>query len=111
MTPENDALLCVMYPKIFVCRNDPVTQSTMGWGFSCGDGWFPLIDVLCARLQHETDQLGGPQVVASQVKEKYGGLRFYVQGASAAQHAMIDMAEALSERLCEICGAPGQVEG
>lgn len=45
-----------------------------------------------------------PQVVASQVKEKYGGLRFYVEGASEAQWAVISFAEALSEHICEVCG-------
>lgn len=106
MIPENDALLCQKYAQIFARRDQPVTRSAMGWGFDVGDGWFSLVDVLCASLQ-EADQRGGPQVVVSQVKEKYGGLRFYVDGANAVQHAMIDMAERLSRHMCEICGAPG----
>lgn len=46
-----------------------------------------------------------PQVVASQVKEKYGGLRFYVEGASREQYAVISFAEALSDHICEKCGS------
>lgn len=78
----------------------------MCWGFDVGDGWYHLLDVLCEELQRETDQ-GAPQVVASQVKEKFGGLRFYVESANARQMAMIDIAEALSLRVCDVCGSPG----
>lgn len=46
-----------------------------------------------------------PQVVASQVKEKYGGLRFYVEGASREQYAVISFAETLSNYVCESCGS------
>jgi hypothetical protein len=78
------------------------------WGFECGDGWFDLIDVLCARLQLATRH-GAPQVVVKQVKEKFGSLRFSVSGADAGQRGMIDLAEMMSERLCEICGNPGEM--
>ena len=69
MKKELDALLCSRYPLIFADRHAPMTQSCMYWGFSCGDGWFDLIDTLCARLQFATDHNKAPQVVATQVKE------------------------------------------
>lgn len=43
--------------------------------------------------------------VATQVKEKYGTLRFYVKGASDEQYAMITLAEHLSAKVCETCGS------
>ena len=46
--------------------------------------------------------------VAMQVKEKYGTLRFYVNGATDAQYNYIDFAELMSGRTCEECGKPGQ---
>lgn len=46
-----------------------------------------------------------PQIVASQVKEKYGGLRFYVEGASREQYAVISFVETLSNYICERCGS------
>jgi hypothetical protein len=49
-----------------------------------------------------------PQVVASQVKEKYGGLRFYYSGGDEVIDAYVHFAEMLSERTCEVCGAPGK---
>jgi hypothetical protein len=46
--------------------------------------------------------------VISDVKEKYGTLRFYVYGATDADNISIDFAEALSGVTCEECGSPGE---
>lgn len=81
----------------------------MCFGFTCGDGWFDLINTLCERLQFWTENNDAHQVVAFQVKEKYGALRFYVKGEiTREQQGIIDMAQRLSERLCDQCGCPGQ---
>lgn len=47
------------------------------------------------------------KVVAIQVKEKYGTLRFYVYGGDEYTNGIIDMAEAMSAVTCEICGDKG----
>lgn len=55
-----------------------------------------------------------PQVVATQVKEKFGGLRFYERGASERQYAVISFVESLSYNTCEKCGSMkdiGRTEG
>jgi len=54
------------YPVIFM--DDPE--------LSVGDDWLPLIDELCSLLQRISYR-SGFKVVARQVKEKFGGLRFY----------------------------------
>ena len=81
----------------------------MCWGFACDDGWYWLIDNLCSKLQWDTDKNNRdgeyPQVVATQVKEKFGGLRFYVQSATREQYAVISFAESLSYEICEECGS------
>jgi len=46
--------------------------------------------------------------VAVQVKEKFGGLRFYVQAATDKHYDYISFAESMSYRTCEMCGAPGK---
>jgi len=46
--------------------------------------------------------------VAVQVKEKFGGLRFYVQAATDKHYNYINFAESMSYRTCEECGAPGK---
>ena len=59
----------------------------MAFGIECGDGWYTAIDTLCECLTslystwisvgEDSFQLDAPIVVADQIKEKYGGLRFY----------------------------------
>lgn len=43
-----------------------------------------------------------------QIKEKFGGLRFYIGGASTEIHNRIDQAEAESMATCDQCGLPGK---
>ena len=104
----------------------------MCWGFDVGDGWYDLIDALCIVIQNHVDnQLRRQahdlkagrisaedivpeedvQVVAAQVKEKFGGLRFYVNGCDETVRGMIGMAESMSFRICESCGNPGKPAG
>jgi hypothetical protein len=49
-----------------------------------------------------------PHITASQVKEKFGGLRFYTNGYTDEVSGMIRMAESMSYRTCEVCGSPGR---
>jgi len=107
MDADLQSLLFERYPSIFSERTLPNTQTAMSQGIATGNGWFHLIDGLCSRLQWETDHSGAPQVVASQVKEKLGTLRFYRRGASERQIGMIELATELSSRVCDVCGAPG----
>ena len=63
-----------------------------------------MIDEAKAKLDEETLKVP----VAVQVKEKFGGLRFYVQAATDKQWSYINFAESMSYRTCEDCGAPGK---
>jgi hypothetical protein len=92
-------------------RRHPLIFAGKRGGIMCGDGWFDLIDVLCERLQFWTDHNRAPQVVVSQVKEKWGELSFYNQGSNQEQDGMIVMAEEMSTRICEKCGRPGRLQG
>jgi len=67
------------------------------------DGWHDLIDQLCAELQALADD-GHHQVRATQVKQKWGALRFYVDRATDEQWALIEAAEEASQQTCERCG-------
>jgi len=51
------------------------------------------------------------QVVATQVKEKYGTLRFYTNGSDDYVIGLIDMAESLSGVTCEDCGSHAKTSG
>ena len=62
------------------------------------------IDEAKAKLDEETLKVP----VAVQVKEKFGGLRFYVQAATDKHYSYISFAESMSYHTCEECGAPGK---
>jgi hypothetical protein len=91
------------YPKMFADRYG---------GFAVGAGWWPILEALCANIQSHIDWRNResetvPQVVVEQIKEKFGGLRFYYQGGDEQVHGMVRMAEAWAANCCEECCAPG----
>jgi hypothetical protein len=98
------------YPKMF---------SQPYGGFAIGEGWWPIIESLCANIQSHTDWWNKnretrpvvEQVVVEQIKEKFGGLRFYYEGGDEQISGMVRMAEAWADRSCEECGAPGTAGG
>ena len=49
-----------------------------------------------------------PQVVAQQVKQKFGRLCFYITGGDEHIRGLITMAEGMSAVMCEECGALAQ---
>ena len=89
------------YPKIFSKKDLSIQESCMGLGITCGDGWFELIDVLCYCLQRHSDHTGN-QIVAEQVKSKFGSLRFYTNSADPYVCGMIKMAETISHTINEV---------
>lgn len=70
---------------------------------SVGDGWASIVGELWDLCKRQD-----PPVMIHQVKEKFGGLRFYVGGASGEVHDAIEKAERVSETVCEKCGEPGK---
>ncbi len=128
MSPEKTAELIKKYPKIFQ-KSEAGDEPFDSFAFECGDGWFELINVLCQQIQQEVDyniiynqniqprsksgalpktkQLS-LQVIASQIKEKFGTLRGHFDNIHCEENkrikGMISMAEAMSYNICEECG-------
>lgn len=71
------------------------------------NGWVPLI----AKLHIDLIKID-PKYRISQVKEKFGGLRFYAYCNNTANadefNARIKYAEDASFLICETCGLPGK---
>jgi len=63
-------------------------------------------DIADAKYRKEPDAV--PQVLVTQVKEKFGTLRFYYYGGDEKIDGMVRMAESMSALTCEECGAPGK---
>ena len=111
MSPDLDALLCARYPVLLQQRTMTPVESPLAWGFACEDGWFLIIDQLFARLQAEADRGRISQPVVSQVKEKFGELRCYLdEGVCRRSMRLLDWAGLRALRTCEACGAPGVLQ-
>jgi len=112
MQKQLDEKLVKKYPKIFENRYKSPIISCLYFGFECGNGWYWLIDNLCNTIQSYIDNnkhLNIPQVTATQVKEKFGGLRFYIDGGDKHIQGMISLAESMSYNICENCGTTENV--
>lgn len=119
MKEELDKKLCSMFPGIFKERGLPMNQTCMCWGFECSDGWYDLIERACKQLD-AVHKVTGIQTVATQVKEKFGTLRFYhrtesdkeVDNAEAWFNIIDDIVDHAEERsacACEVCGEYGEL--
>ena len=111
MKQELQDKLFKKYPKIFRQKDLPMTHTCMCWGICVGDGWYHILDVLCHGIQHRIEWKSKTknsiqQVEATQVKEKWGGLRFYYEGGDDYIRGMVAMAEGLSIISCTQCGRP-----
>lgn len=73
----------------------------MAWEQDVGPGWRSIVMPLIKRAEREG-------VSIHQVKEKFGGLRFYTGPASEDFYREVDEAERKSVTLCEECGEPGK---
>ena len=127
MKLELEQKLVSMYPKMFSDYGGDPKDTCVAFGFECGDGWFTILEALCHSVQGQCDYMNRifPQIclqgVATQVKEKYGSLRFYlyfhytenlddldmerVRKTLSFVDGMVSMAEAMSERVCGQCGS------
>lgn len=92
-------------------------------GVAVGPGWWPIIESLCSQIDSHLKHRNGlanqypdqhkpvPQVIVEQIKEKFGGLRFYYQGGDDTIYGMVRMAESWAGRSCEDCGNVGKRQG
>jgi hypothetical protein len=87
----------------YLAEVPPITNSLM---FEVDDGWMKLLKDLIQDLI----QLGWDRQIC-QVKEKFGGLRFYINEGSDVVHDRIREAENLSLEICEVTGEPGELRG
>ncbi len=76
----------------------------------CAWGWWPVI----ANLDHQIAAIA-PDYKLHQIKQKFGGLRFYYGldevGFDPRIDDLIEHAEQIAARTCEPCRAPGRSRG
>ena len=99
------------YPKIF--EDYQGNPNGINW-HGVPEGWLPIIDTLCGCMQsyidyhnkHTKDGVVKPtQVKCTQMKEKFGGLRFYADNHDEIIEGMIEMAEYMCDNTCQDCGS------
>jgi hypothetical protein len=112
------------YPLVFADRGSKEVRSPLTHrGIECGDGWFGLLSNLCASMEEgirawqkeNSDEIEKHPRVA-QIKEKFGGLCFYMDYPNGFDQGwyndveckIIGPANKLSYKTCEICGAEGE---
>jgi hypothetical protein len=112
MSPDLDQKLCEAFPKIFKDRHGDKRETAMCWGFEFSDGWYNIINKLCAAIQKHLDENPDvTQAVAEQTKQKFGTLRFNMSGGDDYIRDLIEHAVGESGRNCEVCGKPGKTVG
>lgn len=89
------------YPRVFAGGNTIELYNV---------GWADIIDYACFIINQELESL--PEEIAqgihaSQIKTKFGGLRFYMSHDTPLISGVIQMAEAISLSTCEMCGDKG----
>jgi hypothetical protein len=119
MNKELELELVKKYPKILRdYKGDPM-QTCMAWGMEFDDGWNDLIDKCLHKLQYFCDLVSKEgetvQIIATQMKEKYGTLSFYFTGEGGKREDwdiiddIITEAEIRSAHTCEVTGKEGTV--
>lgn len=103
------------YPNVFAKKADD-HQPFQLFGIECGEGWYTLLNNLFACINFHLEYVNRNKsedkktpFVLTQVKEKFGTLRFYYEGGDSKIHGMVQMAEAMSGFICEKCGNPGKL--
>lgn len=110
MNDENTKRIIDACPSLFVSYDG----SPCLFGFECGDGWADLLVETCKKMQAHLTTLSkelAEEIVALQVKEKYGTLRFYISSYDEILDAIVQDAETQSATICEQCGNTGKVRG
>ena len=94
-------------------------ETAMCWGFP-GDGWYNIIRKLSFQIEKHLAKLPPltPQDAMTaqaepfevmQVKEKFGGLRYYTNWEDDYITQKIREAEGMAYKTCEDCGQPGKL--
>lgn len=102
------------YPKLLRNMYGDPRKTCLAFGIECGDGWYKILDDLCKAIQAAVDYKNRRgedphnDVIVDQIKEKFGGLRFYYSGGDDVIFKLVEEAEILSYQTCERCGAEGK---
>jgi len=110
MKSELQNKLLQKYPKIFRQKNLSMKETCMCWGIATPDSWYDILDNLCNVIQKKVNEKGYHQVEATQVKEKFGYLRFYTNFCYDDIEDEINKAERETKEICALCGSKENIK-
>jgi hypothetical protein len=121
MKKELELKLVEKYPAILQDYNGDEMKTCMHWGMECDDGWYALLDNLLQKLDYISNH-SDVQVIADQIKEKFGTLRFYYSTVAKTDSNLnvivckivddiVSIAERQSAHICENTGKDGTLCG
>jgi len=84
----------------YFVNREPITTNIC----SCGEGWLQMISDLIEELI-----AAGWDKQIKQIKEKFGGLRFYITNGTEEIYLIIKKYEHLSYTTCDVCGKRGEL--
>lgn len=127
------------YPEFFKMEErttgDGPKMPFVLFGFECDDGWYVILKRLFSSIKWNVENNDYPMIIIDQIKEKFGGLRFYFEFIPFDEHkwkksredwdtetkdtwladhanqihGAVDFAESLSYHICERCGSTEDV--
>ena len=77
MKKEIELKLVEKYPILYKDYGGDPRKTCMTWGFACGNGWHKIIEDLSFEITKIAKKHNNIEIVADQIKEKFGELRFY----------------------------------
>lgn len=108
MNEEKTRRLFERFDSLYRGRYLLPIQNSMSFGFGCGDGWFDLLWQLSEQIEAYCQQHSeSADLMAVQVKQKLGELRFYTDPRIWDVEYLIEDARIQSLQTCELTGEPG----
>jgi hypothetical protein len=109
MNTELTEKLYAEFPYLYRGHTKSPAESSMCWGFECGDGWFMLIHKLSRDLTDHLEKNPALNLAVMQVKSKLGSFRYYVDGGDDVTRRLIDDASERAKHICELTGKEGRM--
>lgn len=106
------------FPHVFYREpngNDPFSM----FYFEVGDGWYKIIadgasklePLFVEQIKKDPEGFSFGYYRTSQLKEKFGTMRWYLSGGTDKMYDICDSVERKSAKICEQCGKPGKLRG
>jgi hypothetical protein len=107
--------LAEKYPIFFGIARMPIEKgipfNPIQLSIDVDAGWWKIVEEASAAIEKLNQETPNMEIQATQIKEKFGGLRIYTNYTTDEVEAIIEEAEKKAAVTCETCGGPGSLKG